>query len=174
MKQEQASRQVKHLFESWGRSLFCYARRGSGSSALADDLVQEAFLALYQSLRDGKTIGNPKAWTLSVVRNQLRRYWRDTKRHGEDMEASDVLENLPSQPDPMEFEKEDRVSEFLSLLSRREEEVLLLRLQSLKYREIAQQMGISAKSVATLLARALRKIRVVEAGVGSHAHKTLQ
>lgn len=47
----------------------------------------------------------------------------------------------------------------LSVLSPREEEVLPLRLESLKYREIAEQLGISVNSVNTLLARALRKLQ---------------
>jgi RNA polymerase sigma factor (sigma-70 family) len=47
----------------------------------------------------------------------------------------------------------------LSVLSPREEEVLLLRIESLKYREIAEQLGISINSVNTLLARALRKLQ---------------
>ena len=47
----------------------------------------------------------------------------------------------------------------LSILTPREEEVILLRLQSLKYREIGEQLGISSKSVCTLLARALKKLK---------------
>ena len=47
----------------------------------------------------------------------------------------------------------------LAVLSPREEEVVLLRLQSMKYREIADQLGIGTKSVCTLLARAIRKLQ---------------
>ena len=50
------------------------------------------------------------------------------------------------------------------VLTVREEEVVLLRLQSLKYREIASQLGISDKSVCTLLARALKKLQA------AHSH----
>jgi DNA-directed RNA polymerase specialized sigma24 family protein len=39
--------------------------------------------------------------------------------------------------------------------------VVLPRLQSLKYREIGAQLGIGAKSVCTLLTRAIRKLRSV-------------
>jgi RNA polymerase sigma factor (sigma-70 family) len=53
----------------------------------------------------------------------------------------------------------DSVSELLSVLSRREEEVLLLRLSALKYREIAERLGISGNSVNTLLARAIKKLQ---------------
>jgi RNA polymerase sigma factor (sigma-70 family) len=51
------------------------------------------------------------------------------------------------------------IRNFLSVLSPREEEVLLLRLEALKYREIAEQLGISMNSVNSLLARALRKLQ---------------
>jgi RNA polymerase sigma factor (sigma-70 family) len=51
------------------------------------------------------------------------------------------------------------IRSLLSVLSPREEEVLLLRLEALKYREIADQLGISINSVNTLLARALRKLQ---------------
>jgi RNA polymerase sigma factor (sigma-70 family) len=52
------------------------------------------------------------------------------------------------------------IRDLLSVLSPREEEVLLLRLEALKYREIADQLGISMNSVNALLARALRKLQV--------------
>jgi RNA polymerase sigma-70 factor (ECF subfamily) len=51
------------------------------------------------------------------------------------------------------------IRSLLSVLSPREEEVLLLRLEALKYREIAEQLGISMNSVNTLLARSLRKLQ---------------
>lgn len=53
------------------------------------------------------------------------------------------------------------IRRLLSVLTPREEEVLLLRLEALKYREIADQLGISVNSVNTLLARALRKLQQV-------------
>ena len=69
------------------------------------------------------------------------------------------------------------IRSLLSVLTPREEEVLLLRLESLKYREIADQLGISINSVNTLLARALRKLqqatgqKTSEGSVKSHEKK---
>jgi RNA polymerase sigma factor (sigma-70 family) len=71
------------------------------------------------------------------------------------------------------------VRNFLSVLSPREEEVLLLRLETLKYREIAEQLGISINTVNTLLARALRKLQEVtsqhtnEEGTKRHAKQSI-
>ena len=57
--------------------------------------------------------------------------------------------------------------------------MLLLRLESIKYREVADQLGISMNSVNTLLARALRKLqqamarKTVEGSVKGHEKKNV-
>ena len=51
------------------------------------------------------------------------------------------------------------IRNLLSVLSPREEEMLLLRFEALKYQGIAAQLGISMNSVNTLLERALRKLQ---------------
>ena len=52
---------------------------------------------------------------------------------------------------------------FWSMLSKREKEVLALRLEEYKYREIADCLDISMKTVDTLVGRALRKLRALQA-----------
>ena len=48
MKLEEATDLLNSLFESWGPSLRRYARRVVHSPEVADDLVQEAFMALFE------------------------------------------------------------------------------------------------------------------------------
>lgn len=139
------------LFESWYSSLVRYAWRATGSFETAEDLVQEAFMDLYRELRRGTTIDNPKAWTLVVARRKVGKHTR-----GRSMEVVEDLDSLPATPAGVEL---DDVTKLLWVLSPREEEVLLLRMGGLKYEEIASQLGITANSVNTLLARALRKLQ---------------
>jgi RNA polymerase sigma-70 factor, ECF subfamily len=162
MDQDEATRVTTELFESWGPFLLRYAVRTTRSFEFADDLVQEAFLALYRDLRCGKRIDNTKAWTFGAVRNQVRKHARYVRRHNEELDFPEELDRLPARPSypDVAAEFEDQAPLGLSLLSVREEEVLLLRLQSFKYREIAGKLGIGTKSVCTLLARALKKLRI--------------
>jgi RNA polymerase sigma-70 factor, ECF subfamily len=157
MNREEASRSVTALFKSWYSSLVRYALRTTGSYELAEDLVQEAFMQLYRALRAGKTIVYPKAWTLCVLRRSMS---RETQNLTLDRALHEPFEEteLAGKAVATEFEV-DEIRGFLSVLTPREEEVLLLRLESLKYREIADQLGISMNSVNTLLARALRKLQ---------------
>jgi RNA polymerase sigma-70 factor (ECF subfamily) len=162
MNQEDATRTVTDLFESWGPFLVRYAVRMTRSFEFADDLVQEVFLALYRDLRDGKSIVNTKTWTFGAVRNQVRKHARYVRRHAEDLEPPEILDLMPAPPcwPDVEADFEDGAPPGLAMLSVREEEVLLLRLQSFKYREIADRLGIGTKSVCTLLARAVKKLRI--------------
>jgi RNA polymerase sigma-70 factor (ECF subfamily) len=160
MDQERTTRLVNDLFETMGAFLMRYAVRGTRCPESAQDVVQEAFLALYRDLRNGKQIEDPKAWLVGAVRNQVRKQIRYSMHHSADLLSPEEFDLLPSPPlaPASDGADEDLGPDALSRLTPREEEVVLLRLQSLKYREIAQHLGISAKSVCTLLARAVRKL----------------
>jgi RNA polymerase sigma-70 factor (ECF subfamily) len=174
MGRDEASELMTLLFESWYSSVVRYACRVTGNFELAEDVVQEAFMALYRELRRGTAIENPKAWTLCVVRRKISKQTRDSLRHGGVHESLDALESLtsglpPALPRGIEM---GEITRLFSVLSPREEEVLLLRLGALKYREIGEQLGISPNSVTTLLARALRKLQRAAARSSPDARTT--
>lgn len=156
MDRAKTSALVSEVFDTWAPSLVRHARHLTGSRESAEDLIQEAFLALYRELRAGKSIENPRAWTLTVVRYCAAKRLRDQARHGECLQPNEVFDGLPGGSPPSGDEDMDR---YLSILTEREQEVILLRMECLKYREIGEQLGINDKTVATLLARALRKLK---------------
>ena len=161
MRRAEASKLVTSLYESWGPSLVRYAFHATGSWELAEDLLHEAFMSLYRELRDGRSIANPKGWTMRVMQNRIATHERDEKREEGKNLALEILGALPGRERPAEHppEESDDVTLLLSVLTRREEEVILLRMQAMKYREIASQLAISPKTVATLLARAVKKLK---------------
>jgi RNA polymerase sigma factor (sigma-70 family) len=144
---------VAALFDRWYVPLVRYALRTTSNYELAEDLAQDTFMHLYQALRTGRRIEHPKAWTICVLRRAMNRQMKDRSLH-EQLDEAD----LPGEP-AAEISRLAEIRSLLSVLSPREEEVLLLRLEALKYREIADQLGISMNSVNTLLARALRKLQ---------------
>ncbi len=168
MNRDKACALVTSLYEGWYSSVVRYVYRMTGSFDLAEDIVQESFMLLYRELQRGTRIENPQGWTLCVVRRQTNRQLRALIQREGSLEPLDVLENLPAALRSWQLpsiEKSDALR-LLSVLTPREEEVLLLRMEALKYREIATQLGISPNSVNTLLARALRKLHKA-AGIDS-------
>jgi RNA polymerase sigma factor (sigma-70 family) len=164
MTQLETSRIVNELFDSWYASLVRYGCRHTGSLALAEDLVQEVFLELCRHLRAGKPISSPRGWTMRVMRHRVSKssLYADKDR-GIVFESLDHLDaerhpNLWLEPDFDRGVQMAQVTRLFSRLSAREEEVVLLRLEGLKYREIGEYLGISPKSADTLFARAFHKI----------------
>ena len=161
MSRAEASELVHGLFDCWYPTLVRYALRATGSLEAAEDVAQETFMLLYKALREGQSIDNPKGWTLCVARRQIGRQKRWAARDLACRDSLDALEHLPQ--GRLDWEPPapglDEASRMLSRLSPREGEVLLLRMQAMKYREIAAHLGISPNSVNTLLSRALQKLR---------------
>jgi len=159
MDQQEASRLIESLFRDWGPYLARYAYRLTCNREAADDLVQESFLAFYRACRGGVQIENPRAWTLAVVQRLAATRRRDQFRRREVLTAPESLE-LVEDPRPLpDAGGEPDALELFRVLSRREEEVVLMRIEARKYREISSSLGISLKTVETLLARALKKMR---------------
>jgi len=163
MTREEASKLIDSLFESWYASLVRYAFRGTQflDLALAEDMVQESFMALYRDLCQGKKIDHPKAWTLCVVRREIGKNERDRRKACTQTQSLTGLDALPDSDRGVNHAATelDDLLRLCSILTRREEEVVHLRLHGHKYREIATHLGISPNSVNTLLARAIRKLR---------------
>ena len=160
MNRAQATELINGLFDGWYPALLRHACRMTGSVELAEDLVQETFLYLYRDLAIGKKIEYPKAWCLCVLRREMTRHLQQhPRRHA--FPLPDDLDGFAAghvEPDYAGFLFHD-VLRFFNRLSEREEQVLLLRMESLKYSEIAAHLGITSNSVSTLLARALRKLQ---------------
>jgi RNA polymerase sigma factor (sigma-70 family) len=107
-------------------------------------------MQLYQILRSGKEIEHPKAWTLCVLRRAVLRQMQERS-------LFEQLDEIEIAPDWLTDGTDASVLQnLLRLLSPREQEVVLLRLEAIKYREIADRLGISMTSVNTLLACALQ------------------
>lgn len=160
MTRQEAVKLVDQLFQDWYPSLFRYLLRATQSVELAEDLAQQSFMDLYRELARGRKVENPKAWTLCVARRHLQRQMREQARRDRGAEPVEAMEPPPARSkNPEEQAEYLAITAMFSSLSRREEEVLLLRLEGLKYREIAAQLGISPNSVSTLLVRALAKLK---------------
>ena len=166
MDRADAERIVTELFTSSYSAMVRYAAYRCGSLDLAEDFVQDALGALYVRLRDGHRVREPRAWVMGTVRNRICKTWHKAQRQPEQAISRLALEALPLPADSLGgFGDSGRphLDGYLSRLSPREREVILLRAQGLMYREIASQLGISSNSVGTLLLRAMRKMRAARA-----------
>ncbi len=158
MSPEQARELVSSLFESWYSTLIRYANRNTGRNEGARDAVQQTFMALYEALIKGQEIRSPKAWTLCVLRREIRSL-QDEAADYAPLETFD--ENKRGICVSFLNAESDEVLRALNVLTAREQEALLLRIEALRYREIAEAMGVTTSTVNVLLSRAVAKLREV-------------
>jgi len=160
MKRDSPEVFVERLFDSWYAPLLRYALRMVGQRASAEEIVQDTFLDLYRALQAGQSVEYPKAWTMCVVRRKASDRRSDPFGTEQSHELLDSAEVAGEWVDSVDTEIDcERVRARMHLLTPREQEVLMLRLASMKYREIAAALGITTNSVNTHLARALEKFQ---------------
>jgi RNA polymerase sigma-70 factor (ECF subfamily) len=156
---------VASLYRSWYLPVVRYAQHKIRDHGLAEDIVHDAFMALYSDLRSGNTVHKPKAWLFLAVRRRIADHYRRSSREeawGQQERDFDKVA-APSPPPGVE---NSGLKGLFGILSGREREVLLLRIASLKYREIGEELGISSNSVSQLLARPIKKLRGAAADSG--------
>lgn len=159
--------EIVDLYEREAGGLLRYARALAANPEMAHDAIQEAFFRLFLCRSAGQRIRSPKGWLFRVTRN----YVLDQKKAGSRNEVG--VESLRNMPGPAGHPETDSgAAELLHGLrqvglSPREMECVRLRMEDLRYEEIAVVMGLSSGTVGALLARAHGKIRKA-AGGGMH------
>jgi RNA polymerase sigma-70 factor, ECF subfamily len=156
---------VTEIFGLWRESVCRYLLGITGDPAEAEDLAQEVFLRLYSYLQRGQDVENVRAWIFRVAHNLAI----DEQRKRGALESLDAetwgaigKESRDPAPDAeqriLEREKQAKLVRALSRLSPQERHCLNLRTEGLRYREIAEVLGIRIPTVVTFLTRGIKKI----------------
>src|SRR5262249_177228 len=130
-----------------------------------EEITQEVFLSLFLHLRDGKPRSNIRGWIFRVAHNL------GLKRREKNHRALKIVVNsdecsmeskLDGSPNPEEhFSSPHRLKRLLAVLNALAEQdrrCLYLRAEGLRYREIAQILGMSLGGVALSLAQSLERL----------------
>ncbi|MBN2098921.1 MAG: RNA polymerase sigma factor [Dehalococcoidia bacterium] len=143
---------------------------------VAEDIVQETFLAALKSAKSFRGRSSAYTWLCSIayhkVADHYRRQSRERKRmvSGVDVDTVDVSENPGGQPQPDSLiesaETRQVVSEALSKLPWDYRQVLILKyVEELSVQEISQIMDRSPKSIEGLLTRSRKALQTQLAGL---------
>jgi RNA polymerase sigma-70 factor, ECF subfamily len=148
---------VTALFEQLRPSLVSYAYHLTGSARDAEDLVQIAFLQLFDQLRRHSDIRNPRGWIYRAVHSLAISNSRVEQRESLIKEWFSDAESTDKDTAEQIFLRRQEIDRALSLLGERERHCLMLRAEGLSYQEIGEVLEMSAKSVSVYLSRGLRK-----------------
>jgi RNA polymerase sigma-70 factor (ECF subfamily) len=151
----------QRLFREWYPRLADHAWRLLGERDTAEDAVQEVFVALWRGRARLPDSGALAGYLHRAVRNRALNQLRARKGEVADPDG----QMLPAvEPDaPRRLEEQQLAAQLVAALAtlppRTREVFLLSRDQGLTYAAIAETLGISVKTVETLMGRAIRALR---------------
>lgn len=127
----------------------------------AEDVAQETFLRLIQTMNRDAEPANALPWLLRVTHNlALSRATRRRPEYSLEVCGAECLVDAAPNPEETLFAKQRQrvVQNALTRLSAQELRCWTLRAEGLRYREIAEVLEVSTGTVATHLVRAADKL----------------
>jgi RNA polymerase sigma-70 factor (ECF subfamily) len=162
--QHELKEEIVALFDDLRGPLLRYLSSFGLALCDGEEVIQEAFLALFQHLRAGKPRDNLRGWLFRVTHNlALKRRYRE-RRGLEALTAMGALEDVAVDPAPsmdeclVNKETQHRLMAVLEALSEQDRRCLILRAEGLRYREIGEILSISLGAVSLSLARSLARM----------------
>jgi len=155
---------VTRLFEESRTDVYRYLLTLGLRPPQAQEAAQEVFLRLYTALKKGEDIENARAWIFRVAHNhglKVRARQEAEEPFAADQEARINGRSEGPEQDLIERERLLKFHQVVEGLSEQQRRCLFLRLEGLRYPEIATIMGISASAVGEFLRRAMMRLRKV-------------
>jgi len=126
-----------------------------------EEVVQEVFLSLFRHLQQGKSRANLRGWVFRVAHNLALK--RRAASSLVDSSAADAAAGFPDPaPNPEDQfasnQAQQRVLAVFRVLPEQDRRCLILRAEGLRYREIAQVLGMSLGAVSMSLSRSLARL----------------
>ncbi|HUI77195.1 MAG TPA: RNA polymerase sigma factor [Bryobacteraceae bacterium] len=154
--------QVTRLFEDAREDVYRYLLTLGVYPPQAQEATQEVFLRLYTALRKGEEIRKPRAWIFRVAHNlgiDIRTRQDTELPYAPELDFRHAGHRANPEQQLAERERTIRFHRAMEGLSDQQRRCLFLRLEGLRYSEIADALGISASAVGEFLRRAIERLR---------------
>lgn len=147
----------RDLFREMAPRVLCYFRARGCDRQTAEDLTQEAMLAVFRQAGTLRNHAAFRAWMFKIVRNVHLQFVR---RAGREI-ATVAMESERREPAPSVSSPwaDTRFAEWISVLDPEEAHILTLRfVEGLEYHEIAEVLGMPLGTVQWKIFRAKRQL----------------
>lgn len=149
---------IEQLFRRYYGALCLYATHYVGDVDEAEDVVMDCFVKFSAKIENGEIILSEKGYLYQMVRNECVEHLRRSLR----LSTTDAIPDIPEDDNELieRSEREARLWKAVDSLPDGCRNVLLLsKRDGLKNREIAEELGISIKTVEAQISKAYRVLR---------------
>ena len=154
----------EHVFRTFYTSLYFYSLSITGSAANAEDIVQDLFYTLWKERERINILYSLKSYLYKAVRNRSLHFLEKQKTHKHTDEQIAYSNAEEAAINPQSFLEYKELNEVVQhCLKQLPERRLLIfqlhRFENKKYAEIADNLGVSVKTVEAEISKALLELR---------------
>jgi RNA polymerase sigma-70 factor (ECF subfamily) len=158
---------VAEQFAKLRKPVYEYLTATSCAPADAEEITQETFLRMYLTLHRGQAIRHTRSWVFRVARNLVVERWKQQGRLPVlEVPVAEFTQLIHSRRDPaldpeqqvLQQERRMRLRAAWLELTPHQRECLRLRVEGLRYREIAEVLDVTISTVADLLERSIARL----------------
>lgn len=147
------------IYNKYKKPLYYYVLKMVNDTMLAEDIIQNVFLSLYENIESIKKKNSVSFWLFKNARNKVYMHYRSnsvrkmTELDEELADSEDIEKSYERQ------ELKDIISEELNNLSDAQKEIFILREYSeLSYKELASLLDIDENNVKARLFKARKNL----------------
>lgn len=150
--------QFSEYFHTFYRPLCIHALHYLQDTSEAEDVVQETFTNFWEKLQT-ENIVSVKSYLYTAVRNNCLTKIRDAKPTTP-IDQGFMDESLTEEEQTERAEMESRIWQMIDELPERRREIFLMaKRDGMRYKDIAEQTGLSVKTVENHVLRAMQSLR---------------
>lgn len=157
---------VVSLYEAHREGIYRFLVGHGLNPGEAQEVTQDVFVDLFLALQKGTSISSEQAWLYTVAGRASVDYWRRSRAAVHvhlDMDAAVAADLRSSEISPdaraESSERLRRVAAGMAKLPKEQRMCIQLRMQGLRYREIAGILGVSTSTAAEWLTTAVGRLR---------------
>lgn len=151
------------IFLEYASNLHNFLFGKCNSQEQAEDLVQEAFLRLWKNCKK-VSLEKAKGYVFAISNNLLINKWKQKKVVDKYFESKgSTTLNSSDEKDPssllIEIESKEKIEGLIAQLPEKQRLALLLRLEGLSYKEIANLNDVSVKAIEKRIHKAISSLK---------------
>ena len=152
----------KAVFAFYHEGIFNFVHYKLGNVAAAEDIVQDVFIKLWENRHQIKEERSLKSYLFTIANNLALNYLRHS-RVAIKFQQAQMQESLTAESPQNLLEKKEFHEKLLACIAELPEKTRLVfmmsRMENLSYKEIAERLDISIKTVESHIGNALKTLR---------------
>ncbi|WP_430811831.1 MULTISPECIES: RNA polymerase sigma-70 factor [unclassified Carboxylicivirga] len=161
--QGQAAREqgFRALFDQYYTPLCVFALKYIDAFDEVEDIVQEVFIQFWDKQRGNYHISNVKGYLFTAVKNNALNHLRRSNKYQLEVldEQFERIDEEYENPAAMERKKQQLYREVDKLSPQSKTVFERIVFENMKYKEVANELGVSVNTVKTTFSRSLKRLR---------------